>query len=365
MTETQHKLQEATLDEMADLVKMVINDGGERDAEHGRRPPKGRPVDVAEPGGQRGHEAGQDVRRPRRGQEHRRGLLGKDSAANALFHMSLPERIRKAMEPVLRRRASRKRWKKRRTRTNAAAAEKLYKVFEPTLKSGELDMGINLRGPSAKGLYAMVMALKVKDGAAIDKTLKDLIPTLPEKDRANITLDFAKVGNVSIHKVEGGELDEKAKEAFGDGPVYFAIRDDAVMVSLGDGALGGAEGRAGRQTGGEQGDPVRSLGEPADEAGSQGAAEDRRRRRPRRRSPRTRTPTRSRSCWRAGNVAETALPHEGGPGDVLRLPGGASGEDRLRRRTCRDTTTGLKQRRCLCFRPVAAVSGCYGRDSPR
>ena len=37
--------------------------------------------------------------------------------------------------------------------------------------------------------------------------------------------------------MQGGELDQKTKGAFGEGPVYFAVRDDAIMVSLGDCAL--------------------------------------------------------------------------------------------------------------------------------
>jgi len=236
MTPAQLKLQEATLDEVADVFKMVINDGGELTLSTDIDRQKGDLSMSLGLAGKDGTKLAKTFSDLGAAKSVGAGLLGKDSAANALFHFSLPERIRKAAEPVYEE-GAKKALEEEKDKDKRAAAEKLYKVLSPTLKSGEFDIGVNLRGPSSKGQYALVMAMKVKDGAAIDKTLKDLIPTLPEKDRKNITLDFAKVGDVSIHKVESAELDEKAKEAFGDGPAYFAIRDDAAMVALGDGAL--------------------------------------------------------------------------------------------------------------------------------
>ncbi len=236
MTPAQLKLQEATLDEVADVFKMVINDGGELTLSTDIDRQKGDLSMSLGLAGKDGTKLAKTFADLGSAKSVGAGLLGKDSAANALFHLSLPERIRKAMEPVFDE-SIKKTLDEEKDKDKHAAAEKLYKVLSPTLKSGEFDIGVNLRGPSSKGQYAMVMALKVKDGAAINKTLTDLVPTLPEKDRANISLNVDKVGAVSIHKVQGGELDQKAKDAFGDGPAYFAIRDDAVMVSLGDGAL--------------------------------------------------------------------------------------------------------------------------------
>jgi hypothetical protein len=235
-SEAELKLQAALVDEVADTFKMVVNDGGEFTLSLDVDRQKGDLSASLSLAGKQGTKLAKTFTDLGAAKSIGAGLLGKDSAANALFHMSLPERIRKAMEPVLDE-GAKKAIEEEQDKDKRAASEKMYKAFAPTIKSGEYDLGVNLRGPTSKGQYTLVMAMKVKDGAGIEKTLKDLIPTLPEKDRKNITLDFAKAGNVSIHKVEGNELDEKAKEAFGDGPAFFALRDDAIMVALGDGAL--------------------------------------------------------------------------------------------------------------------------------
>jgi hypothetical protein len=235
-TDKQDKLQEATLDELVNVVKSVLNDGGLVTLSFDVDRTKGELSASLSLAGKQGTDLAKTFADLGAAKSIGAGLIGKDSAANMLFHLTVPERLRKAMEPVLDE-TFKKSLDEEQDKDKRAAAEKLYKALEPTLKSGELDFGANLRGPSDKGLYAVVMAVKVKDGAAIDKTIVDLIPTLPEKDRKNISLNVAKVGSTSIHKVEGGELDQQAKDIFGSGPAYFAIRDDAVMVSLGDGAL--------------------------------------------------------------------------------------------------------------------------------
>ncbi len=165
------------------------------------------------------------------------GLIGSDSAMNVLAHLMISDKLRKALTPVIdegfkKALADEKDDKKR------AMAAKLLKVVEPSLKAGELDFGLNLRGPNANGFYAGVGALKVKDGKALENALKDLLKDASAEDKKDLTLDFEKVKEVSIHRVKPGkDYTEDAKKVFGDNPAYFAFRDDALFLSMGEGGL--------------------------------------------------------------------------------------------------------------------------------
>jgi len=166
------------------------------------------------------------------------GLIGSDSAMNFLVHLSMPEKLRKALEPVIDE-GLKKAIDEEKDQTKRDLGAKFFKVITPTLKAGELDLGMNVRGPNANGLYAGVFALKVKDGKGLEKAIKDLVKDAPAEDKKDVTLDFDKVKDVNIHKVKPGkDYSEDAKKTFGDNPVYFAFRDDAVFLSMGEGGLG-------------------------------------------------------------------------------------------------------------------------------
>src|SRR5207253_255940 len=102
------------------------------------------------------------------------GLVGSDSAMNFLVHLAMTEKLRKALEPVIDE-ALKKAIDEEKDKTKRDLGAKFFKVIAPTLNSGELDLGMNLRGPNANGLYAGVFALKVKDGKSLEKAIKDLV----------------------------------------------------------------------------------------------------------------------------------------------------------------------------------------------
>jgi hypothetical protein len=235
-TDAQHLLQVALLDEMADWTKMVLNESGAATLSLDLDRQKGDLSLSLGLAGKPGTKLAKTFADLGAARSVGAGLVGKDSAMNFLLHVSLPERLRKPLEPVIDE-GVKKALEEEKDKDKRAVGEKAYKVLAPTLKSGELDLGMNIRGPSSKGKYAMVMAFKVKDGSQIDKLMNDLVKDLPEKERKNVTLNFAKMGSINIHKVEGGELDKDAREMFGEGPAFFAVRDDAVMMAIGDGAM--------------------------------------------------------------------------------------------------------------------------------
>jgi hypothetical protein len=74
---------------------------------------------------------------------------------------------------------------------------------------------------------------------------------LPADQQAKIkdclTVDFAKAGDVNVHSLKVDEIlkavpngeagRESFKKAYGNGPVLFAFRDDALIVAVGEDAM--------------------------------------------------------------------------------------------------------------------------------
>jgi len=114
--------------------------------------------------------------------------------------------------------------------------------LDPALKFTNPDLAFDVHGPGKGGLYTLVGGMKVADGAALDKSLHEIIKDLPEKERDQIKLDVEKMGDVSIHRMEPKDRDEGFRKTFGEGPAFFAMRSDVVFLALGDNALDALKG---------------------------------------------------------------------------------------------------------------------------
>lgn len=165
------------------------------------------------------------------------GLISKDSAANGVFHGTVPASLQKVFNEAFDH-EFRQALEKEQDKAKRELAEKVFKALEPTLKAGELDAAVDLRGPAANKLHTLVAGLKVKNGAAIEKVIRDVVKDLPEAERALIKLDTAKLDQLAIHRVDmPKELDPNVRQLFGDNPLFFAVRSDALFVALGENGL--------------------------------------------------------------------------------------------------------------------------------
>jgi hypothetical protein len=165
-------------------------------------------------------------------------LAGDHPTAAGLVHLKLPEDLRKALAPLID--DGLKQLRDRETDdTRQALLDSLIKAVKPTLKAGELDYAVSIRGPSKGGLYGGVYGLKIRDGGALEKVVRDLIAKVsPHIEKVKFKLDAHKVEGVAVHSVSLKEVqDEKVAKAFGEGPVYFGFRKDALLVTWGDNAL--------------------------------------------------------------------------------------------------------------------------------
>jgi hypothetical protein len=161
------------------------------------------------------------------------GLSGSDVATNLLIHGAMPDDLRKAFAPVIDE-GIRMALEKERDEAKRAEAAKLLKALTPSLKSGELDLAFRLLGPDKDEHFTVVAAVKLTEGEAFDKAVRNLVKILPEADRAKISLDAETIGEVKVHRLNGQkDYDEKARKLFGESPAYVAIRDDALFLAAG------------------------------------------------------------------------------------------------------------------------------------
>jgi hypothetical protein len=166
------------------------------------------------------------------------GLLGKDAALQGLVRLTLPEDLRKALQPVIDNALARG-LEKEPDPERREKAKRFLDTLRPTLQAGEVDKVVVLRAPAEGTTHTLILGIRVKDGEAIDRGLHDLVKSLPEGDRDRFHLDAEQVGGVKVHRVDvQRDFGDKARQAFGDNPLYLAIRADAVLATLGGDGLG-------------------------------------------------------------------------------------------------------------------------------
>jgi len=110
----------------------------------------------------------------------------------------------------------------------------MFDSMMPTLKAGKLDMGMAFIPSKGDDHLSMLLGLRVEEGAKVEELVRKLaaVPTKPDDDK--VTLDVGKLGAISLHKVEPGtNADKDAQELLGNGPGFFAVRPDAVLLGAG------------------------------------------------------------------------------------------------------------------------------------
>jgi hypothetical protein len=160
-------------------------------------------------------------------------LLGQDAAMQGLARVTLSEGLREALRPVIddsiNRTLDRSENQERREQ-----AERFFKALRPTLDSGDVDAVAVLRAPAGGGPHTLLLGYKLKDGEAVDRAFHDVVKGLREGDRSRIKLDADQAGAVKIHRLDvQQDFDEKARQAFGDNPLYLALGPDAAVLVFG------------------------------------------------------------------------------------------------------------------------------------
>lgn len=112
--------------------------------------------------------------------------------------------------------------------------EPLVKALVPTLKAGDLDIGVAVSGPDKDNHLSGVLVAKVVEGKKIETAIKDLVEKIPEPVKSAIQIDADSEGTHKIHVLKiKDHLDDKARKVIGESDLYLAFRGDAIMLSFG------------------------------------------------------------------------------------------------------------------------------------
>ncbi len=115
-------------------------------------------------------------------------------------------------------------------------AEPLIKALLPTIKAGDLDLGVAMVGPDSSDKYTLVAGLKVVDGKKIEEAVRDIVKKeLPPEISAMIQMDAEKLeGGVMLHKVKtADQIDEKGQKVIGKSDLQFVFHDNMILAAIG------------------------------------------------------------------------------------------------------------------------------------
>jgi hypothetical protein len=117
-----------------------------------------------------------------------------------------------------------------------ATVEELMKGQARTLKSGDFDVAMAVRGPNKNGHYTAVAAMSFDDPSALEKEFKKFMEKDgPPENIGAFKWDAAKAGNVSIHtfKINAAELPPPVKVFGDDTTLAFAFAPKGIYVAFG------------------------------------------------------------------------------------------------------------------------------------
>lgn len=238
-TEKQAAVREAILDEMTAQVKSLLEEGQSFNLKLAVDRKKHDLTLEAKLSGRKGTALAKSLASLGQAEGIGAALMAKDQVLGGFARLALPARVVKAMGPALD--ESTGQGLKGLTEEQRKLAEPLVKALDRTLKSGTLDAAVQLRGPGAGGKYTFLAAARVEGGDKIEKAIKQALTDAPDNVKKVVKVDAAKGGGVNIHQVTQ-KADANTKAVLGDGPLYFALRKDAAMATMGEGALAGLKG---------------------------------------------------------------------------------------------------------------------------
>jgi hypothetical protein len=116
-----------------------------------------------------------------------------------------------------------------------ALKDAAFKSLKATYASGEMDLAAAIRGPNKEGFYTVVGAIHCKEGAQLEKAIREAVKVLPGQASAYFKFDASKIGDLSVHEIDlTEEAGDMAKAVFGKGQKgYFAFGKDALYASYG------------------------------------------------------------------------------------------------------------------------------------
>jgi hypothetical protein len=116
-----------------------------------------------------------------------------------------------------------------------ALVEAAFKSLKATVDSGEMDFAAALRGPSKEGFYTAIGAIHCKEGAQLEKAIREAVNIIPGQEKAFFKFDAGKIGDVNVHEIDLSSVAvEPVVKIFGKvQTAYFAFAKDSLYLAYG------------------------------------------------------------------------------------------------------------------------------------
>jgi hypothetical protein len=163
--------------------------------------------------------------------------LAADSVFNVLYSIPLNKDFRKTFYALMEK--DMKEGLEKRDPKERKILEKLLPTLREVMAVEAMDTGIIIAGPHADKKVTVLVAAHLKNGKKFEEEIRALLKeNPPEKGKGDLKLDHSKVGSTAIHHFKPEkEADEQAQKALGSNDIYVAVREDAVLVTVGSHGL--------------------------------------------------------------------------------------------------------------------------------
>jgi hypothetical protein len=235
-TELQKKFRLLTLDEIAKGIRTLFREGGESSVRLDLDRRAGDIALIYSVEGKPGSTMAAAIQDLADSRSTMAGLTRKDAAFNLQVNERVPEKMREMFGTLIEE-GRQQGLANAKDPADRAALIAVLDAIMPTAKAAELDYAVSMLGPGRDGLYTIVAGLKVKDGGKLEQAVRATVSTQKAPPGTEIAFDVDKAGPVGVHMVTF-KPDEDWRRIFGDGPLYFAFRDDAVLLAVGADGLG-------------------------------------------------------------------------------------------------------------------------------
>jgi len=232
--------RDKAIDELTATLKEVL-EGGEEAALRVNVDPKAEEFALElELAGAKGSKLAKDIRSIRENKSVAGGAVASPEAALS-FNLSvgLPANLKKDFPPVVDDVVAQALKQANVPGEILTKAEPLVKALLPTVKAGEVDLGVSFVGPGKDDKYTLVAAMKLVDGKKLEEAIKETVKKeLPPEASDLFKLDEGSLpGGGKLHRVVvADKLDENAQKVFGKSDLYLTFRDDLLVVAMGPNA---------------------------------------------------------------------------------------------------------------------------------
>ncbi len=229
--------KDQAIDEVTRTLQSLLNDGEQLAIRLNVNPAAEEFAMELEIGGTKASKLAKDIASIKENKSVVAGAIGlPDSAMSFNLSVSLAQNLKKLFGPVVDDVLEMAKKQGNVPGEIQTKAEPLIKALTPTLKAGDLDLGVALIGPDKDDKYTAIFGLKLSEGKKVEQAVKDLVQKeLPPEFSGFFALDAEKLdGGAMLHTIRVNNLlDEKAQKVFGKSDAQLTFRDDLLILAIG------------------------------------------------------------------------------------------------------------------------------------